>query len=422
MKKEAEERNYYQLERDKIMTFWEITKKDLEDTQAQLRNRDRQMEELEEKTAVEIKVYKQKVKHLQYEHQNNVTLLKTDNEMTTKLQEDEHRNREAELKKDKRSLKVEIKESQLANEDVIRNLKLDQDKAMTRLRQEHERHLKELQARFDQEVSTLRDELEVRRKMETLEIEERKNLHINELMKKHERAFSEIKSFYNEIVNNNLDLIRTLKDELAELKKKEATNERLMFEIAQENRRLSEPLERALKEVDQLRHELSNYQKDKLSLQNAKARLVVQDDLLKSLRWEHEVLEQKFAQVQTERDTLYERFEGAIYDVQQKAGLKNIMLEKKLADVSERLESKDSQLNEVLAKSDLDPAAKAQVGRRLQEVLDSKNGAIKDLQFELARVSKAHDDLLRVYSAKLSEYGIPAEELGFRPVGKAQHA
>ena len=40
----------------------------------------------------------------------------------------------------------------------------------------------------------------------------------------------------------------------------------------QENKKLSEPLTRALKEVEKLRHELANYQKDKMSLQNAKSR------------------------------------------------------------------------------------------------------------------------------------------------------
>jgi hypothetical protein len=61
--------------------------------------------------------------------------------------------------------------------------------------------------------------------------------------------------------------------QVAEMKKKEAANEKLMFEIAQENKRLSEPLTRALKEVELLRHELSNYDKDKLSLQNTKVRM-----------------------------------------------------------------------------------------------------------------------------------------------------
>lgn len=59
---EREERNYFQLERDKVSTFWEISKKELEDRKAELRNKDREMEELEERHQVEIKVYKQKVR------------------------------------------------------------------------------------------------------------------------------------------------------------------------------------------------------------------------------------------------------------------------------------------------------------------------------------------------------------------------
>ncbi len=33
-----------------------------------------------------------------------------------------------------------------------------------------------------------------------------------------------------------------------------------------------------------------------------------------------------------------------------------------------------------------------------------------------AQVSKAHNDLIRVYESKLAEYGIPRENLGFRPL------
>ena len=76
--REREERNYFQLERDKINTFWEITKKQLEEARANQRNKDREMEEAEERHAVEIKVYKQKVKHLLYEHQNQIAELKMD--------------------------------------------------------------------------------------------------------------------------------------------------------------------------------------------------------------------------------------------------------------------------------------------------------------------------------------------------------
>lgn len=60
-------------------------------------------------------------------------------------------------------------------------------------------------------MRTLRDELDLRRKTEIHEIEERKNGQINELMKTHEKAFTDIKNYYNDITLNNLSLINTLK-------------------------------------------------------------------------------------------------------------------------------------------------------------------------------------------------------------------
>lgn len=413
---EREERNYFQLERDKINTFWEISKKELEDRKAELRNKDREMEELEERHQVEIKVYKQKVKHLLYEHQNNVSQLKEEQERALKLQLEEHRLRESESKKDKRSLKLELKELELAHEDAIRELKQENDKNVTKLRQQYEREVKELQLKYELKMKLLREDLELRRKVEILEIEERKNNHINELMKKHEKAFGEIKNYYNDITHNNLDLIRSLKEEVAEMKKKEISNEKLMFEIAQENKKLSEPLTRALKEVEKLRHELANYQKDKMSLQNAKSRLHVLETQLRDLTWEHEVLEQRFHHVEKERDELYDKFESTIYDVQQKSGFKNILLERKLQAINESLEKKESQLSEVIHAANLDPNLLGTVSKKLDDVLDAKNGAIKDLQYELARVTKAHNDVIRVYESKLTEFGIPVEELGFRPL------
>ena len=54
--REREERNYFQLERDKVNTFWEITKRQLEEKKAELRNKDREMEDAEERHQIEIKV------------------------------------------------------------------------------------------------------------------------------------------------------------------------------------------------------------------------------------------------------------------------------------------------------------------------------------------------------------------------------
>ncbi len=57
-----------------------------------------------------------------------------------------------------------------------------------------------------------------------------------------------------------------------------------------------------------------------------------------------------------------------------------------------------------------------QVNQKLAEVLDSKNSIIRALQYDVARLSKAHNDLIRVYEAKLQQAGIPPEDLGFKPL------
>ena len=54
--REREERNFFQLERDKVNTFWEISKRQLEETKATVRNKERELEDAEEKHQVEIKV------------------------------------------------------------------------------------------------------------------------------------------------------------------------------------------------------------------------------------------------------------------------------------------------------------------------------------------------------------------------------
>ena len=57
-----------------------------------------------------LQVYKQKVKHLLYEHQNNISTLKADGELGLKLAGEEAAKREAELQNDCRNLKLELKE------------------------------------------------------------------------------------------------------------------------------------------------------------------------------------------------------------------------------------------------------------------------------------------------------------------------
>ncbi|EFC50469.1 hypothetical protein NAEGRDRAFT_88226 [Naegleria gruberi] len=419
LKAELEEtkrnRNYYQLERDRINSFWDITKKEVENLKGEVRNMQREMEENEERHQVELKVYKQKVRHLLYEQKITIDRLKIESENALKIQADEFRQKLAQLKSDKRKLKRELHSMEIAYQEEIKGLKTNQDKNLTKQTETFARKLKETQLKYEMKMKKLREDLELRGRKETEEIEERKNTHIKQLMEKHKLAFQQMKDYYITITRNNLELIKTLKDEAALMKQEEADNEKLMLEIAQDNKRLSEPLVKALAEVKKLRNELANYQKDKLSLKNAKSRLVMMEDQLKKLKWEHEILEQSHKQVHRERDDLYDKFEKTIHEVQQKTLFKNQVLETKVYALQETLEKKDAQIHEILKACNIDEHTAEEISEGLDNVIEEKNNTIRELKFEIEKMKKSYNDLIRVINAKMQQYGIE-DELGIEPI------
>ena len=89
--------------------------------------------------------------------------------------------------------------------------------------------------------------------------------------------------------------------------------------------------------------------------------------------WEHEVLMQRYKRVESERDSLYKKFHGAVFAVQQKSGFKNLLLEKKLSALESGLEKTEAQLNEVLAQAKLDSSVLGSVSSKLEDVIEAKN-------------------------------------------------
>merc|ERR1712054_588319 len=158
--------------------------------------------------------------------------------------------------------------------------------------------LNELEDRLKNRLAELEADLELRRKVHIHEIEERKNLHINDLMRNHEKAFGQMKSYYNDITNDNLKLIKSLKDEVAEMKKKAVANQKLMHDISQENMRLKEPLTIAVAEVADLRSQLKDREKDRLSLRNA-----------------HSTTAAEYSTIEKERDELFNSFESSVKQI-----------------------------------------------------------------------------------------------------------
>ncbi|KAL3280066.1 hypothetical protein HHI36_017573 [Cryptolaemus montrouzieri] len=413
--REREERNFFQLERDKLRTFWEITRNELEEARAKIRNKERQIEENTEKNEEILKYYKQKVKHLQYEHENDLTECKAAALVSLKKATDDHMSQEKELLADKIALKNKGQEQEFNHQDQVRSLKLQHSEAISKARTEFDDKAKELELKFERKFTELGNELNLKHSMEIAEIEERKNTQLNALTKQHDETYSEMKMYYNDITLNNLALISSLKEQMEVLRKQNERMSKQVADLMSENKKLIEPLNQAKADVVEYRRQLTNYEKDKISLENTKIKLNQTRKEFEDLKWANEALEIRFEKLQSEHQELKKRFNQAILEVQQKTSLKNILLEKRIKVLGENVEQKDALIEELIMKLQ-EPQYAVKANKKLEAILNKKNATINDLQYELARVCKAHDDLLDTYEEKLHEYGIPKIELGFIPL------
>lgn len=392
-----------------------MEKKTLTEKQADLRNKQRELQDLEERQQIELKMFQQRLKHLRYHQQDEVVELKTDAELGLKLQEDHHRITEAEIKKDQRALKMEKKEAEVAQQDFTRMLKLEQDQKILELRHEFDRKARDMQQKYELRMKEIREEMEKQRKKQIQQIEESKNTQIEGVMKKNQQDFTEIKVYYQEITVSNFDSIKRLKEDYADIKKTENDDAKKMYDLEQRNKQLKEPMKKAKQDVERLEQEKEAYKEDKKRLAQVKEKIKQSETLLKRMEFQHEVLQQQLAHVTSEREDLYTKFQQAIYDVQQKSGLKNLILEKKIDTVEEALETTEAQITELLASANVDPSTSAGITQKLDQVIAYKDDIVGQLQEEVQRIKDSHSTMVKTYESKLAEYGIPPEELGFVP-------
>jgi len=416
---EDEERmlNFYQQEREKINYDWIIAKKELEDLKSEVINKDREIEDLRENQMMTINLYKQRVKHLLFENQDNQTALKKDVEVTLKQREDEHRYKERELKFDNRTAKVQVKEQEINHVEYTFALMSDFDRKQTELRQDFERRAKDVKDKYDLKMKKLRTEMEEARAHKIRQIEERKDLSIKELTTDHTTKYHNIKSYYADITATNLDLIKQLKAQITEDEKRDEHDKKVLAQIEGEQKKLQDALKAVNDEIKALAEEQKDYEKLQEEKERIKAEIENAEMRFRKLEFEYEVKLQQLKYLERERDALSEKFNEAIYDIQSKTGLKNLILEKQVAFIEENLEVKDLQLNQILQQApNLDPNVQGQIMRAIEEVEASKNDMIGELQRELQQIRKAHTHMVKAYEAKLQEFVIPVEELGFDPL------
>ena len=222
------ERGFNLVESQQIRTQIDICRARIEELHLLIRAKEREAEEIEERTRTETQVYKQKVKHLMHVHRKDLATLDADKKQTKEKQQQEHQ-------------------------------------GATKLQEIDDEHAHNMEALFE--------DYELQRINETHEIQERKDHHIRRLMKSHDKAFNEMRDFYNKITRDHLAFITQYEQELEdmdrrykEFEQRKKTYER---EISELNRKLAD----ARTQNNQLHKILATHESDKMALANSRARI-----------------------------------------------------------------------------------------------------------------------------------------------------
>ena len=92
---------------------------------------------------------------------------------------------------------------------------------------------------------------------------------------------------------------------------------------------------------------MAQLERDKGALKRAEEQVNVLRKAQGQLKWEKEILEEKFSQLEADRDVIYRKFISAISQVQQRSTFKNMLFERQVRALGENLEKREAQLNEV---------------------------------------------------------------------------
>uniref|UniRef100_A0A3B5AW78 Dynein regulatory complex subunit 4 n=1 Tax=Stegastes partitus TaxID=144197 RepID=A0A3B5AW78_9TELE len=363
-------------------------------------------EEAEERHRVEITVYKQKLKHVLSEHHNTTTEQKLEGVASSSLVQNRHREAELGLRRDVHGLQAELREKKLHSENSIKELKL----FLTNVPQTFLTHLflnllsSEMEAKFHQQMQSLITVEEKRRRAEVAELDDQMKSRIAVLIENQDRAVRGAEEYYTS-VQNKLLADQNLLKELAEVQKRQARADKELSAAQQENRRLTEVLQEAEHKKQELQKRVQEH--DEVS----RAQVKLMEKELRDLTVEHELLRQACHKVERERDELLSRQTQAVLDLQQSSGLKEMLLQRKLAALTQTLQKKEAQLCAALSVCSTEPQARTSAASRLE--VPDHTGPLLSTDTE-----PPHTDQTECVTVVLFA-GSPAASAGVGPVAAA---
>lgn len=133
-----------------------------------------------------------------------------------------------------------------------------------------------------------------KRKKEIERIEDKKNKAIEDLVKMHEKKYNDIRNYYLEITNTNMDVIQQLKSDLLETRNEDTAKQKQRSDQEDANRQVEGPLKEAEEEKQRLTEKYERHKKILGDLDVTQEQIADKTAILKDIGWQYEVRLQAF--------------------------------------------------------------------------------------------------------------------------------
>ncbi|XP_075935570.1 dynein regulatory complex subunit 4-like [Anarhichas minor] len=353
-----QEKTSFKLQRDKAQEGWEISKRRLEEETADLRNRQRKRQEAEDRHQAEITVHKQKLKHCLSEYHDTVSGLKVDAIASTTLVQNQHTQSELALQRELESLRAEFREKKIHKEFGTMELKLKHQAELMQLENNTAKRIREIHLKYCKDMQSMTNAQAETESALVEELDKRMKSCVVTLRKDHDEALKSLMDRQTELMSQT-----SMKGEHAEAKKQDARLDRKISAAQQENKHLKESLQEAQEKRLELQKQLPVMRQAKVkhrlaSEARAKRRAKETRDMSMGCLLQEQAIEK----LQQERDEMSKKQTEAICDIQQKSGMRHLLLGRKVSALTDTLEKKEAQLYAVLSASNIDQTA----GSKLQ--------------------------------------------------------
>ena len=365
---------------------------------------------------VELQLHKEKMKALMLDHGLELSGLRVLSRQT-ELQDERRRSaQEAEQEADNRRLGSHSAQRDVERHQLLNRLKLLHEEATMLLREDFERRSNELRRHAHKQLRSTRERLEAQRRQSVGRLEQRKAQHTASVLAGHKQQLDELKRFYSDITHANLELIRSLKEEIGDMRKKEQQGSGEVRRMQRLTDRLEQPLADNASAIDALRQRLQQHREEAAEVERLRLQLGQLERETERVKWETEVLTQKRGLVQAERGQLQRHLRAQDTQTQQQRLFSSLIASRQIAVLQAETEKAEAGLSELLLSSGLDAAALGGVERGLQGLLLDKNRDILALEDELKEWKQRFKRMMAEYEDEMRLYGLPKEELGFIPV------